>query len=571
MKSPCDAPPIPSGVRRVFAGPGAAWLLFLATACVAAPPPSGRNIAEAGAVADGKTPNTAVINRVIDEAAAAGGGVVYVPPGVYLTGTIYLKSRVTLHLENGAVLLGSTDLQDYPENPAPTPTDTLEFRRYRLIYPASLEFGRHSLVHADGQHDVAIVGEGCIDGQGNHTNFTKKDLEARGVSPRDAYLKRPYGLCFVRCTGVQVRGITLRNLAFWSQDYLDCDGVLVDGVTVDSKKFDYNNDGIDIDGSRHVRVTNCYFNVGDDAICLKASYRDCEDVLVTNCVCSSLANGIKFGTASNGGFKNIAISNITMDGINAAGLALEIVDGGTMDGVAVSNIAMNRVGAALFVRLGDRGSQWMTKVDSDGQPNTVGILRNVSIDNIVANLGSNDPRPFAASITGLPGHPVEHVSISNVRIVSHHPHTLAEADGIDPAAIPEQAGEYPEYSMFGPLPAYGLYIRHARGVTLRNIDVRFSTADYRSALVADDVQDLDVDDWKSRVQPGSRPVILLRNVKGARLRGGAAPAGTGTYLRVEGDSADIFLTGTDLAHAETAVALDPKLPPSVVAESANRR
>lgn len=534
---------------------------LLAAGALAATPL--RDIRDFGAVADGATLNTAAINRAITETAQAGGGTVFVPAGRFVTGTLYLKSGVTLMLDNGAELVGSTDLRDYPENPAPAVRDTPEFARIRHLYPDNLEFGRHSLIYAADQHDVAVVGHGRINGRGSDPSFSKAELQRRGLAPRAAYLKRPYGLCFVRCTNVQVRDLTLEDLAFWCQDYLDCDGVVVDGVTVNSRKVDANNDGIDIDGSRRVRVSNCNFNTGDDSICLKASFRDCEDVTVTNSVCSSLANGVKFGTASNGGFKNIVISNLVMRDVSAAGLALEVVDGGTMSNVAISNVTMERVGAPFFLRLGDRGRRWMTPAD---QP-AVGRLRDISISNVTATVFTPyDGRPLAGSITGLPGHPVENVSISDLRIIALRPHAK-EARGPALDQIAEHVDEYPEYSMFGPLPCYGLFVRHARGLTLRNLDVRFAESDYRSAIVCDRVEDLVIDGLRAGVLAGGDPVVRLSQVRGAILSGAMAAEGTDTYLRVEGNSSRIVLHGNELTRAREQVSLEPGLPRETVVES----
>jgi polygalacturonase len=484
-----------------------------------------------GAVADGSELNTILFNRLIGEISAAGGGTLWFPAGTYLTGTINLRSHVTLQLEPGARILGSTEISDYPENPPPRPTDRLEY-------------GRHALIHADGQTDVAIVGQGTINGQGSHSNFTKKDLQARGWSPRDAYLKRPYGLSFVRCQRVRVEGIRLENIAFWCQHYLDCDDVVVRGVTVESKKYDYNNDGIDIDGSRNVRVNDCHFNVGDDAICLKAAYRDCENIIVTNCTASSLANGVKFGTASAGGFKNITISNIVLDGIQAAGIALEIVDGGTLDGVILSNFTMRNVGAAIFIRLGDFARRWVSGAPKLG----IGILRNVSISNIVAEQGSADLRPLSSSITGLPGYPVENISISDVRITSTRSHPR-EASRVDFRQVPEVPKAYPEYTMFGALPAHGLYARHVRGLTLRNVQFAFTGEDYRSAVVCDDVERLVIDGLQTRVLPESAPVLLFHDVRGASVVNSMLWEPTADFLQLHGASTGIELSGNRVGGA----------------------
>ena len=493
------------------------------------------DVRDCGVIGDGKTLNTGLINQAVAELSQAGGGTLVFGPGTYLTGTIYLRSMVTLQIDAGATILGSTNIADYPENSSPRPT-------------SRLEYGRYALISATGQHDVAIIGPGRIHGQGDHANFTKKDLLARGWSPEDAYLKRPFGLSFVGCQRVTVQGIKLENLAFWCQGYLDCDDVTVRGVTVDSKKHDYNNDGIDLDGCRNVRVSDCYFNVGDDAICLKASYRDCENITITNCIASSLANGVKFGTASNAGFKNIAVSNIVLNGVSAAGIALEIVDGGAMDGVSLSNFAMRNVGTAIFIRLGHNARQWTT---GPGKPG-IGSLRNVSISQVVAELWSEDDRPLSGSITGLPGHPVENVSISDVRITARRAFS-PERSRVDFRMVPEAAADYPEYSMFGPLPAYGLYVRHVRGLTLRNVQFSFTEMDYRSAIVCDKVDHLTIDGLQARSLAASAPVLFFHDVREALITGASLRDEVPVFLQIEGRSEGIQLLSNALAPAHQSM------------------
>jgi len=543
--------------RRVSSGlVGLIALLFACAPAVA----SHYNIRDYGAVPDGVTLSTAAINRAVEAAVKGGGGTVFVPAGRFLTGTIYLRSHVTLQLEEGSVLLGSTEMKDYPENPAPPLDDSVADRRVRHLYPHNLEFGRYSLVYAAGQEDVAITGAGTIIGQGSHPNLSKQALRQHGMSERDAYLKRPYGFCFVGCTNVRVSGVTFVDMAFWCQDYLNCDRVEVKGVTVDSRKNDANNDGIDIDGSKHVRVDDCRLNAGDDAICLKAALRDCEDVRITNCVCSSLANGVKFGTASNGGFRNITVSGITMHDVNGAGLALEVVDGGTLDGVEVSDITMSNVGAAFFVRLGDRGEHWMKPEDK-----AVGILRNVTISRVTATVYCPvDARPFSSSVTGLPGHPVENVTLRDIKITNMRPHPAAEAEAITIAAIGEHADEYPEFSMFGALPSHGLFLRHVRGVSVSNLTVDCKDADFRSAVVCDRVEDVAFDGLRTTVAPGAQPVVSLHNVRGVKLSGGRAPVGTATFLRVDGQSSGVVMRNCDLSTAQTGVLLGDGLPAETV-------
>jgi polygalacturonase len=542
----------------------AALVLVTASGCASSNVTQSERSSHPGFVPDGVTMNTAAINAAIVRLSEAGGGTLSFPPGRYLTGTIYLKSGVTLHLENGAVIVGSTNIADYPKNQPPFPSKTLEFGRYSLIY-------------AGGQHDLAITGGGKIYGRGSSPNFTKKDLQVRGLSTEDVYQKRPFGLCFVGCRRVQVRNVTLQDTAFWTEDYLDCDDVVVDGVTVDNRKDDYNNDGIDVDGSRNVRISNCHIVAGDDGVCLKSSYAACENITVSNCVIRTLCNGFKCGTASRGGFKNISVANCTIFETGAAGIALEIVDGGVLDGVTVTNISMNDVGTPIFIRLGNRAKAWI-----DGQePASPGILRNVVISAITATLATKDGTG-ASSISGLPGHPVENVTIRNVKIVLTPGYGKVPLDAfqlkfqtdakktverdfgnevkrVTLQDVPERPLDYPEFSMFGALPAYGFFCRHANNLTFDHINLGFDTAEYRSALAMQDVRGCIVDGLRAKSSPESNPVVLLRDVTDAMLTRCVAQAGTPTFLRVEGDSDHISILESDLSRAASAVSLESGL------------
>ena len=515
-------------------------------------------------VGDGTTLNTAAFNATIDRLAAAGGGTLTVPAGRYLTGTIYLKSGVTLHLDNGAVIVGSTNLADYPRNPPPFPAE-------------NLLYGRYAVVCALQQHDVAITGEGKIFGQGSDPNFSKKILQERGLAQQDAYLNRPYGLYFHACRRVQVRNITLQNLAYRTQLYLACDDVVVDGVTVDSRKDDCNNDGLDLDGSRDVRIANCDVAAGDDGITLKSSWAACENVTINNCVIHALCNGIKFGAASRGGYKNVSISNCAIYETGVAGIAMEVVDGGVLDGVTVSNLTMSDVSTPIFIRLGNRGEKWI-----EGQsPAAPGVLRNVTISNVTAAVFARDGT-MAASITGLPEHPVENITLSQIIITLQPGHGKVPLDNFQLTRlnaaririerefgnditrltvqdVPERPADYPEYSMFGPLPAYGFFCRHVKGLTLDRIDLAPETMEHRSAVVLHDVQGVTVAGWRSPATPQSNPVFLFRDVTDALLTGCVAQGGTRAFLRVEGDSDHITLLGSDLSRAASAISLEDGL------------
>ena len=262
---------------------------------------AGFNVRDHGAAGDGTHLDTKAIQDAVDACARAGGGTVLVPAGAYLSGTIVLKSRVTLHLDAGAVLLGSKNLQDYPS-----------------LVPALRSFTDtytdKSLIYAEGLQDIGISGRGVIDGQ--------------GAAFKGPYKLRPYMLRFVSCRNVSVTDVSIKDSPMWVQHYLACEELNIHGIGVHSS-VNVNNDGIDIDGCQRVRISDCEITSGDDAIVLKATAdRPCKDVVVTNCMLSTPCNALKLGTESNGGFENIVIQNSAIYNTRLAGIALEMVDGG---------------------------------------------------------------------------------------------------------------------------------------------------------------------------------------------------------------------------------------------------
>jgi Endopolygalacturonase len=304
----------------------------------------------------------------------------------------------------------------------------------------------------------------------------------------------------------------------------------VDNLTIDNVKVDTNRDGFDIDACRNVRVSNVSVNSpNDDAIVLKSSYglgfaRATENVTITNCQVTGYDLGtfldgtfkrtqelapdrdrvtgrIKFGTESNGGFKNITISNCVFD--RSRGLAIETVDGGLIEDVTVTNITMRDVTTApLFLRIGNRA-----RGPNNPPP---GAIRRVNISNVVAY--DADPR-FASIIAGLPDRPVEDVRLTNIRIVYKGGGTKEEAA----AEPPERETSYPEPSMFGPIPAYGFYVRHARGLVMRDIDVSFMKDEQRPAFFLDDVADIVFDGARAKRTTGV-PLFVLRRVTDFTVR-----------------------------------------------------
>lgn len=423
-----------------------------------------------GASGSGRVLDTKSIQAAVDACVSAKGGVVYFPPGTYLSGTIFLKSNVTLVLDRGAILLGSSNLSDYPSVQPKIRSFTDEYVHQSLLYGEDL----------DG---VTIMGYGTIDGQG----ATFKDR---------SYRIRPYLIRMVNCTNIDVSGIHLKDSPMWVQHYLGCSDVHLHGLTVRSI-CNRNNDGIDIDACDRVSISDCNIASGDDSIVLKStSGKPCRDVTVTNCVLKSLCNALKLGTESVGSFVNISISNCTIYDTNLSGLALEMVDGGVLENVNVSGLTMRNVKNAIFMRLGNRA-----RPAYDGAPQPgMGAFRNV----IVSGVQADGADKIGCPIVGLPGHPLEDVTLRDIRVKYSGGGVKADTEH----EVPEKADSYPEYKIFGVLPAFGFYCRHARGLRLHDVQVSLAGPDERPALVCDDVDRLTISGFEA---PESAPKPVLRN------------------------------------------------------------
>ena len=459
------------------------------------------DIKQYGAAGDGKTLDTAAINKAIEAASKAGGGTVLFPAGTYASYSIRLKSDITLYFEQGATLVAAEPEGEKGYDPAePNPTDMYQ------------DFGHShwhdSLIWGEKLENISILGPGLIHGKG----LDRWDSEKPGRGNKILALK----LC---------RNVIIRDVTFLMGGHFCILATGIDNMTVDNIKIDTNRDGINIDCCRNVRVSNSTVNSPfDDGICLKSSYglgfaRATENVTITNCQLSGFDPGtfldgtyqtketnapdkdgmtgrIKFGTESNGGFKNIAISNCVF--YHCRGLALETVDGGLLEDVTITNITMRDVTTApLFLRLGSRMR------GPEGVP--VGKLRRVSISNL--RVYDADPQ-YGSVISGIPGHPIEDIRLSNIRIYYRGGGTKEQA-ALQP---PENENEYPEPSMFGPMPSYGFYIRHADGVQMDNVEVSYMTKDQRPAIVLDDVKNAVFHRLRAQHEPDV-PTFVLKDVE----------------------------------------------------------
>ncbi|WEK19969.1 MAG: glycosyl hydrolase family 28 protein [Candidatus Pedobacter colombiensis] len=434
-------------------------------------------ITKFGAKGDGVTINTKAIQKAID-ACTQEGGTVIIPAGSFLSGTLYLKSNVTLFLEKGATIFGSTKPEDYPAN---SPTSVVCGDTHSGNGKSK---ANRALIYAESQQNIAIAGEGTINGNGGDPVYQKGDNGS----------DRPKLLFFISCNNVAVKDVFLTNSAFWMQDYLGCDGVIIHGIRV-LNHSNWNQDGIDID-SKNVVISDCIIDSDDDGICLKSYIDDkvVENVTITNCVISTNCNAIKFGTPGVGGFKNITISNcsvnaskfsnfrnwtkryknITADPSMVSGISLECADGGAVENIMINNITMKGTQTPIFVKISNRQS-----LNKDQAKK--GSMRNVMISNIIAEVHSGR----TSSITAYPGTYVENVKLHHMifDVVS-----TATREGAD-QPVKENEGGYPSTHMLGEVsPANGFYVRHVKGITIEDVQINLFGNDTRYPIVFDDTE-----------------------------------------------------------------------------------
>lgn len=438
-------------------------IFFLASFLYACQPADHTiSITDFGAKSD-NLEDTKAVQTAIDKCSKNGGGTVIFPSGKWLTGTIYLQNNVSIYLANGAIWQGVDSDEAYPFI-AP------------VVKSREDKDSRRAMIYAYQKKNIKIFGEGLLYPGGDYEIF-EATLE------KTKYYERPFGICMIECENIQMEGITLKNSAFWMQRYFHCNNLKISGITVFNHS-NLNNDGIDIDGCHDVVVEGCNIDSSDDALVLKSEgVRACENVTITNCILSSHATPLKFGTSSIGGFKNITISNMVIKpskskemhhGLEAwgglSGIDILCVDGGTIENIAISNVTMDGVETPLFIKLGNRNSAWEGKTDFEK-----GTIRNIKISNITA---INSGR-ITSSITGYDGQNVENVTLSDIRF-----ETIAYDGKTDSKLeINERAGWYPFNRMFGfDYPVYGLYVNYADNITFNNVEFVKHESDKRPAM-----------------------------------------------------------------------------------------
>ncbi len=474
---------------------------------------SGYDVRIYGATGDGKTIDSPAINKAIDAAAAAGGGTVFLPAGNYLSYSIHLKSNVGLYLDNGSTIIAA--------DPAPAGTtgyDAAEPNQWDMYQDYGHSHFHNSLIWGEDLENISISGPGRLWGKGlsrGAGNDTPK-AENPGVANKSIALKNCHN-------------IVLRDFSIFHGGHFGILATAADNMMIDNLRIDTNRDGIDIDCCWDVHVTNCSINSPwDDALVPKSSYalgsaRSVERLTISNCFVSgsfqegTLLDGtkkrydatsriprtgrIKFGTESNGGFKNVSITNCVFDGCQ--GLAFETVDGALLEDFTVSNITMRDIiSAPIFMRLGSR-----MRGPKDLQ---IGALRRVMVSNVVC---SNSVSRLGSIISGIPDHPIEDITLSDIHVWHQGGGTKEQAAIV----VPEDEEKYPEPGMFGGMPSQGFFVRHVKNIEMRNIEIRAAQADQRPVFVLDGVQGADFSNVRADLAPGV-PAFVLKDVEDFNVR-----------------------------------------------------
>lgn len=485
-------------------------VLLLLTIFSAAAKQTVYTITDFGAKGDGKTNNSKAINAAIDAASKNGGGTVFFPAGNFLSYTIRLKSHITLHLDQGAVLIGDQEKNgvgyDLPEADA----------WYKKFQDFGHSYWRNSLIYGDSLRDIAIEGQGMIWGKGLYT-YDKPDIKGSG--------NKAIGLknCF---------NVTIRDVSILHGGHFCILATGVDNLTIDNVRADADRDAFDIDCCKNVRISNCNINSPtDDGLCLKSSFglgyaKATENVTIVNChvygydhgtlmdgtfktefkdeapdAKHSITGRLKLGTESNGGFKNIAVSNCVFE--HSRGICIESADGGIIEDVVMDNITMRDItDTPFFIRLNARMR------GPKGTP--VGVCKRITLSNInVYDVGGRPkfPEVGAGMVMGIPGYYIEDVTLSNIRIY-YRAGAGKEAVNKD---VAENTDMYPDPYRWHSLPAYGMYFRHVKGLRVNDVVLRYMNRDERPAFVLDDVHNARFTNVDAQKGEGA-PQFILKNV-----------------------------------------------------------
>jgi hypothetical protein len=538
--------------KRILTAPGLA-LLFLATAIITYSFDSGTgiavfNIKEFGATGKKADSAQSAIQKAINACASAGGGMVYVPPGNYSTGTLHLRSHVRFYVEAGATIFSRKDKN---------------------------AFDKDALFYGEDLVNITLEGRGTINGEAAYEWRPKGDHHDDFIYPNQVEMEKlgkPLNRSFpktnqfgklvllLRCKDVRISGLSFIDSPSWTIHPYGCERMVIDGVYIRSSlKEAVWADGIDPDGCKDLRISNCTIETGDDALVFYSMNwygpaLPCQNITVTNCRLSSASSAIKFCDGNMNAIRNVTIDNCVITGSNR-GIAFMDFDGGIVSDVVISNLTIDCVrcdwfwwgdGEPFHFNVKKRSEVHKNWKKEDDRP--AGSIRNILIQNVIA-------RGQGASICN--GHPeswLDGITMENIKLFIAH----------DPAAPYDKA-------------VHALKFQYAKNLKLRNIEVIWQKPEFRQwkcALALADIQGLELDGIQGRqAQPGfekSAAAVLLDQVDNALVRNCQAAPGTGLFMAIQGEKTrDIMIYNNDFRAAQFAFLVDSKIKPSVVQEFNN--
>jgi hypothetical protein len=490
------------------------------------------NVRDYGAKGDGKTIDTAALQATIDACNKDGGGTVLVPSGTFVIGTTELKSDVTLHIAAGGTLLGSADGKQYHAVDAiPLSGDT------------TLRDGNWALLFAVKQKNIRVEGPGTIDGQGAQFHSPKRGVLApsglRGP-------QRPYFILTYQCEDLTMRNVSMINCAFHCIRPIESKRLHMENIYIHSR-VNGNNDGFHFISCEYATVSNCVVLCGDDAC---AMFGSCRNITVTNCFFSTRWSVFRFGGGHAG---NIAVSNCVLSVVDGCPFKFQGDAGSVFENISFSDIVLDQVTGPIGISVGARKSR-------SGQEFPPVVVRNISFSHIHGTVTTNPAttlpesdlhvglRPGEAHsaivLNSIDDSVIESISFSDVHITFGGGGTAEEGARRE---LPKVFGEYFE---LGPIPAYGLYARNARGITLSNVRFQTATPDLRPAVVLDHAEDVAINGFSVQGNLQAESVMRLTDCKQVLISAARVLTPSSPFLQVEGaENENIIVDGGDLSRA----------------------
>lgn len=474
------------------------------------------NVVDYGAEGDGKSLCTQAIQKAVDACAAAGGGTVHFPAGRYLTGAILLKSNVTLHIGAGATLLASTNFEDFPAFKPGWSIQSDDTKRSSLITGLDLE-------------NIAIIGRGTLDGQGNPWwEALRKDKARKEGAKEILTYGRPRVINLYRCRNVLIQGVTIVNSPSWTVHPVGCEDLVVEGISIINPEHSPNTDGVNPESCRNVRISNCFIDTGDDCITLKSGRdeegrlkgRPTENVTITNCVMYKGHGAVVIGSEMSGSVRNVTASNIVCVGTDRA-IRIKSTRGrgGVVENIRFCNFVVENVREPIYI------TSFYTKTDPEPVSERTPVFRDIAISHFTIKNS-----PCTAKIFGLPEMPVKGLRISDVVASTQK----------------------------------GFLCENAVGVELHNVQVNVEEG---SPFVFTNCKDLELGGVKSTEPPQDKPVVRMENIENAFIHGCRAFPGTGDFLELWGKTTKgIFLVGNQLSAAKNSFVLKKGVRKRVVVE-----